>query len=66
MSYFLLLPVKSGAIRAVTAWDIGSFLYLAATFIMFARMLDRDISANAKAYEEGEWTMFTLILLGAG
>lgn len=66
VSYFLLLPVKSGAIRAVTAWDIGSFLYLATTFIMFARTLDRDISADAKAYEEGEWTMFTLILLGAG
>lgn len=65
ISYFILMPVKSGAIRAVLAWDIGSFLYLVTTFLMFSRTLDRDISADAKAYQEGEWTMFTLILFGA-
>ncbi len=65
VSYFLLLPVKSAAIRAVLAWDIGSFLFLATTFLMFARTLDRDISADAKAHQEGEWTVFGLTLLGA-
>jgi uncharacterized membrane protein len=64
-SYFLLIPVPNGALRAVAAWDIGSLLFLLGTFIIFARTGERDISADAKRHQEGEWTIFTITLLGA-
>lgn len=60
----LVLP-QSLAIRAVVGWDAGSFLYLAATFFVFIRTLDRDISLDAKSHQEGEWTVFAIIVLGA-
>jgi uncharacterized membrane protein len=65
LSYFLLLPVPSIAVRAVVAWDIGSFLFLLFTSISFVRTLDRDIRVDAKQHEEGEWTVFALTVIGA-
>lgn len=69
-SYFLLLPVSMAStsapvLRVVAAWDIGSLLYMLGTFVIFARTLDRDISADAKRHREGEWTVFTITVLGA-
>ncbi len=64
-SYFILIPVQNAVIRAVAAWDIGSALFVAMTFIFFVRTLGRVISADAKRHREGEWTVFTLTLLGA-
>lgn len=54
------------AVRAVAGWDLGSLLYIVITLVMFFRSEDRDISADAKTHQEGEWTVFTLTLLGAG
>lgn len=64
-SFFLFSPVNNPVLRAVVAWDVGSLLFLVLTFIAFFRSLDRDISADAKRHQEGEWTIFTLTLLGA-
>jgi uncharacterized membrane protein len=49
----------------VAAWDVGSFLFILFTLVSFARRLGRDISADAKRHQEGEWTVFTLTVLGA-
>lgn len=65
VSFFLLTPVRPVALRAVAAWDVGSFLFITFTLVSFARRLERDISADAKRHQEGEWTVFTLTLLGA-
>ena len=65
LSFFALLPVHSPALRAVAGWDIGSLFFVVVTFITFSRTLGRDISADAAAHKEGEWTIFTLTLLGA-
>jgi uncharacterized membrane protein len=65
LSYFMLTPVHSHAIRAVAAWDIGSLLFLVLTGLAFFRQQERDISADAKRQEEGEWSVFALTLLGA-
>ena len=65
VSYFIILPGSSFITRAVAAWDIGSFFYLIASFIRILRTLDRDIRIDAKARREGEWTVFTLTILGA-
>jgi len=64
-AYFALTPVHSHAIRAVAAWDVGSLLFLVLTGISFLRQQDRNISADAKRQEEGEWSVFALTLLGA-
>ncbi len=65
VSYFLLSWVQSPILRAVAAWDIGSLLFLILTFIAFARGAGHDISLNAKRHSEGEWTIFSVTLLGA-
>ncbi len=50
--------------RAVLGWDIavGAFLILAAHH--FSRADHSDIAADAARQEEGEWTLFALVLLG--
>ncbi len=65
LSFLALSAVPSLAIRAVVAWDIGSLIFLVLTAISFLRTLDRDISQDAKQHQEGEWTVFSLTLVGA-
>ncbi len=65
LSYFALLPVHSIALRAVSAWDIGSFMFILFTAISFFRIKERDISFDAKQHQEGEWTVFSLTVIGA-
>lgn len=65
VAYLALRPLHHAAVRAVVAWDIGSLLYVMATLLVFSLTLARDISGDAKAHEEGEWTVFALTLLGA-
>jgi uncharacterized membrane protein len=65
LSFFALSPLKSLPIRAVLAWDIGSFIFLLSTAITFATIRTRDIAADAKAHQEGEWAVFALTVLGA-
>ncbi|MDE8344585.1 MAG: DUF1345 domain-containing protein [Acidocella sp.] len=65
ISFLALSAVHSVAVRAVLAWDIGSFIFVMLTAISFLRTLDRDISADAKSHREGEWTVFSLTLVGA-
>jgi uncharacterized membrane protein len=65
LSFLALTPFHGLAQRAVLAWDTGSFIFLAFTAISFATIHDRDIAADAKRHQEGEWTVFALTLLGA-
>lgn len=65
LSYFVILPAESTTIRAVAAWDLGSFLYLATSFTRVIRTLGFDIRTDAKAHQEGEWSIFTLTVLSA-
>ena len=44
--------------RGVCAWDIGVVVYLAATLELFWREPISRMAANARAQEEGEWTIF--------
>jgi len=65
LAFFLLTPVPRGAIRAVLAFDIGSAMFLSLTASSFFSKQDRDISADAKRQQEGEWSVFALTLIGA-
>jgi uncharacterized membrane protein len=60
-----LMAVPHPGLRAVLAWDIGSFVFLAHTVYSFFRAEETDISADAKRQQEGEWSVFTLTLAGA-
>ncbi|OYV40852.1 MAG: hypothetical protein B7Z81_01610 [Acidocella sp. 20-61-6] len=65
LTFLLLTPVRNTALRAVSAWDAGSLLFLVLTALSFLRNHDRDISADAKQQQEGEWSVFALTVLGA-
>jgi uncharacterized membrane protein len=60
------LPRDLGpAPRAVIAWDIGAVSLL----LLFVALLlnegdDQKMARNAKAQEEGEWTVFAVTLIG--
>src|ERR1700709_1913139 len=64
-AYFALLPVQPLATRIVMAWDIGIAVYLGSTAWLFFRSDHTNISADAEAQQEGEWSIFALTLLGA-
>jgi len=51
--------------QGITAWDIGAFAYLAVVLWLFvATPVDR-MERNARAQQDGEWTLFWLVLAGA-
>jgi len=46
--------------RGIVAWDIGCLVFLALAAHMFSGERMSDMAADAKAQEEGEWTIFAL------
>jgi uncharacterized membrane protein len=65
ISYFALTAVQPLATRIVMAWDIGIAVYLASTAELFFKSDHTNISRDAARQEEGEWSIFALVLLGA-
>ncbi len=58
-----LRPAPWGATtRALLAWDAGSVVFLALIAIMFRPSRDSTIQADATRQEEGEWTVFAIII----
>lgn len=57
-------PLPS-ATRAVLCWDISVAVFLILTAEHFSRADHASIADDAARQEEGEWTLFTLVLLGA-
>jgi uncharacterized membrane protein len=51
--------------RAIIAWDIGSAFYLAMVAVLFLRSPPSAMEANAEKQEDGEWTLFWLVVAGA-
>jgi uncharacterized membrane protein len=56
------LPVPT---RAVLAWDIAVAAFLVLTAQHFSSADHSDIAEDAARQEEGEWTLFGLVLLAA-
>ena len=48
--------------RALLAWDAGCVMFLALIAIMFRPSRDSTIQADATRQEEGEWTVFVIII----
>jgi uncharacterized membrane protein len=57
----LLLPTgATPATRWILAWDIGVAVFLVLTLVLFLTEDHRRMAANARAQEEGEWTIFAI------
>ncbi len=65
LAWVLMFAVKNPAIRSVAAWDIGSLLYIVSSLLVFTLVRDRNIREDAASHQEGEWSIFTLTVLGA-
>ncbi len=50
--------------RGIAAWDIAAACYLASMAFLFATCPPSRMPANARAQEDGEWTLFFLVLAG--
>ncbi len=50
--------------RAIINWDIGAFIFLALAIQLFVSRAPGQMAAEAEAQEEGEWTIFWVMLLG--
>ena len=65
LSYLLLPRALLPATRAVLAWDIGAALLLGLILTLFAiEGTDREMAENAEQQQDGEWTMFWIVLAG--
>jgi len=51
--------------RAIAAWDIGAAAFLILCVFMFANPTAERMQSNAAAQEEGEWSIFALVVAGA-
>ena len=59
-----LLPHWPDRPRGILAWDVAAASYLAMMTVMFATCPPARMPANARAQEDGEWTLFFLVLAG--
>ena len=62
VSYGLLIPFSSAALRPVCAWDLGASAFLISMAVMFTGTAPVDMPRNAEAQQEGEWTVFWVMI----
>ena len=62
LSYPLFALVVSPRLRLVCAWDLGAAVFLIAVSVMFYVGRPADMPRNAEAQEEGEWTVFWVMI----
>ncbi len=55
------LPAQT---RAIAGWDVGALSFIALALQLFATRPPEQMAAQAEAQEEGEWTIFWVMLLG--
>jgi uncharacterized membrane protein len=58
-----LLPADTiPTTRSILAWDIGVSVFLVLVMLLFLTEEQRKMAADAAAQEEGEWTIFALMV----
>lgn len=53
-----------GLTRAIIAWDVGGIVFLALAVLMAAGESQARMPRDAEAQQEGEWTIFTILVAG--
>ncbi len=62
---FIVLPRRLEALtRSIIAWDIGCLCFLLLAAVMFTGAPISRMAENAEAQEEGEWTVFSVVVAG--
>ncbi len=64
VAYGLTLPLLHEPTRSIVAWDVFDAVFLVQAVVMMATATDADRPAQARAQEDGEWTIFTIVVLG--
>ena len=59
---FAILPMFGSRERAIIAWDTGAAAFLLLCLPLFIGATPDRMQDNAEAQEEGEWTLFSLVL----
>lgn len=58
------VPGWPGLTRAIVGWDAGALAFIALALHLFATRPPAQMAAEAEAQEDGEWTIFSVTLLG--
>lgn len=58
------VPGWPGLTRAIVGWDAGALAFVALALHLFATSPPAQMAAEAEAQEDGEWTIFSVTLLG--
>jgi uncharacterized membrane protein len=65
-SWFALPRGWAVMTRGILAWDVGAAAFLGLSVVLFAGASTAErMERNARAQEEGEWTLFFLVVAGA-
>jgi uncharacterized membrane protein len=64
-SFFLLPASWHVRTQAIVAWDTGAATFLLLCLTLFTGATAARMERNAAAQEEGEWTLFWLVVAGA-
>jgi len=65
VSYFAIPTAWQAQTRGIAAWDIGAFAYLVVVLWLFVTTPVDRMERNARVQQDGEWTLFWLVLAGA-
>jgi len=57
-------PSWSATTRAIAGWDFGALVFLALSIQLFLARKPAQMAAEAETQEEGQWTIFWVMLLG--
>ena len=57
-------PAWPSVSRAITGWDAGASAFIVLALHLFVVRPPAQMAAEAEAQEEGEWTLFWVMLLG--
>ena len=63
-AYAALLPVLGEPSRVIVAWDAFGTVFLGLIAVLMLQSAPGQMPANARAQEEGEWTIFAVVVLG--
>jgi uncharacterized membrane protein len=64
VAYAACLPLLREPARSIVAWDVFAVVFLVLITALMAGATSADMPVNATAQEEGEWTIFAVVVIG--
>jgi uncharacterized membrane protein len=63
-TYVLTLPLAHEPARSILAWDVFDIVFLVLAAVTMIRAAPADMPIQACAQQDGEWSIFTVVVLG--